>query len=86
MMGASTDLSGYGRPFDEYSIIDLCSTGQIDNLGTLLGLEERYRLGCDDCKAYRSELAVAAGTQAIDGAHSSIDWRYRICRWMIGVS
>ena len=78
--------SGCDRPFDDYAFINLCATGQIDNLSSLLDVETRYLFSGADCNSYRRELDTAAGAPAVEGASTNTDWRYRIARWMLRAS
>ena len=81
-------------PYNEYEFINLCSTGQIDTLCSMLEAEKKYQFSIEDVKQYRQALIDAAkkdvkagGTERtttpISSNTSNVDWRYRISRWML---
>ena len=83
--------AGCDGPFDDCAFVNLCSSGQIDNLLALLDIEHRYALSQANCHRFRTELDAAAGPQpvnsVVDGGYpNNHDWRYRIARWMLRVS
>ena len=92
-MEASTEPSLLGAdsdcPFGDYAFVNLCATGEIDNLHSLRDVEKKYVLSSSDCSDYRRELDTAAGlgAQAVEPeASQNTDWRYRIARWMLRTS
>ena len=81
-------------PYNEYEFINLCSTGQIDTLCSMLEAEKKYQFSIEDVKQYRQALIDAAKKDVKDGgteratigegsSTSNVDWRYRISRWML---
>jgi len=88
-MDSSTTSSSSisARPFNEYAFINLCATGQVDNLRSLLEAEKRYSYDIVQCTRYRVELDNAqALSPDTKSSSSNTDWRYRISRWMLRAS
>ena len=87
-MDSSTSSSSISaRPFNEYAFINLCATGQVDNLSQLLEVEKRYSYNSEQCQNYRNELDSAqAQSPDVSKSSSNTDWRYRISRWMLRAS
>ena len=89
MDSSSTSSSSISaRPFNEYAFINLCATGQVDNLTQLLEVEKRYSYNSEQCQSYRNELdsAQAQSPDVSKSSSSNADWRYRISRWMLRAS
>jgi hypothetical protein len=83
---SSSGEEGCDRPFDDEAFLNLCATGQINHLSSLLHDEARFLFAGADCRRYRAALDGAS--RADGGCHlapssEDMDWRYRIARWML---
>ncbi len=65
---------GIGDTHNDFLFVNDCLGSDSDHFSNLVLIENRYQL--EDTERYR---------QLLDQADATIDWRYRIARWMLRV-